>query len=82
MLGDAAACERALAEAVVSSEARDDAPDPSWSYWITPAVLAADAGRAWLDLGYPDRAEVCLLRGLHLFGDNQPRNRLSHFHPA
>jgi hypothetical protein len=41
-------------------------------------VLAADAGRAWLELGRPDRAESNLLRGLELFGDAQPRNRLLH----
>ena len=78
VLGDSSSCERAIDDAMISSESCDRAPDPPWSYWITPAVLAADAGRAWLDLGYPDRAEGSLLRGLELFGDAQPRNRLLH----
>jgi hypothetical protein len=43
--------------------------DPGWSYWITPAVLTGDAGRAWLDLGRPQRAETDLVSGLTLFGD-------------
>ncbi|MFE9422248.1 hypothetical protein ACFYNO_04695 [Kitasatospora sp. NPDC006697] len=55
-----------------------DGTSPAWAYWVTPAVLAADAGRAWLELGRPGLAERHLLRGLFLFGEEQPRNRLLH----
>jgi hypothetical protein len=71
-------CRRALDEAGELAEHADAAVDPPWSYWVTPAVLAADAGRAWLEFGRPDLAEQNLLRGLKLFGDAQPRNRLLH----
>jgi hypothetical protein len=78
LLGDRYACERALSEALAHSLAADPLADPSWSYWVTPAVLTADAGRAWLDLGDPHRAEASLLQGLELFADTQPRNRMLH----
>lgn len=45
---------------------------------MTPAVLAADAGRAWLELGRARRAADGLAEGLRLFGDAQPRNRALH----
>ncbi|MEV4616769.1 hypothetical protein AB0K43_29875 [Kitasatospora sp. NPDC049258] len=77
-LGDVVGCERALEQAAASGSAIDGAIDPCWSYWVTPAVLAADAGRAWLELGRPTQAEEHLVRGLELFGQEQPRNRLLH----
>jgi len=77
-LRDAAACAKALDEAASAYAEGGGAPDPSWAYWVSEAVLAADAGRAWLELERPDRAEPELVRGLQLFGDAQPRNRMLH----
>ncbi|MGA5818808.1 hypothetical protein ACPC54_13240 [Kitasatospora sp. NPDC094028] len=77
-LGQLDDCARALDEAATLAESATDGTTPAWAYWVTPAVLAADAGRAWLELGRPAVAERHLLRGLHLFGDEQPRNRLLH----
>lgn len=77
-LGQLDDCARALDEAAALVEFAADSGTPSWAYWVTPAVLAADAGRAWLELGRPEVAERHLLRGLQLFGDEQPRNRLLH----
>jgi transcriptional regulator with XRE-family HTH domain/tetratricopeptide (TPR) repeat protein len=78
-VGDASRCERALAQAgewIAQAGQGDD--DPDWVYWVTPAVLAADAGRAWLELGRARRAADGLAEGLRLFGDAQPRNRALH----
>jgi hypothetical protein len=77
-LNDADSCARALeaaAEALERSEARHE---PRWVSWVTPAVLMADAGRAWLELNRPDRAEHLLQEGLTLFSEEQPRNRMLH----
>jgi hypothetical protein len=75
--GDTAACALALEDAETAFTERTTATPP-WAYWVTEAVLAADAGRAWLEAGVPQRAEPLLERGLTLFGDDQPRNRLLH----
>ncbi|MCZ0995622.1 hypothetical protein O1L44_24655 [Streptomyces noursei] len=37
-----------------------------------------DAGRARLEIGRPGEAALDLARGLELFDDSQPRNRLLH----
>jgi hypothetical protein len=78
--GDAAACAGALDETTALFEARAVSPvaPPAWAYWVTEAVLAGDAGRAWLEAGFPGRAAPLLEAGLELFGDSQPRNRLLH----
>lgn len=78
LLDDRRACEAALDEATAYLRTATPDTDPAWSYWVTPAVLAADAGRAWLDLGEPDRAEISLVEGLQMFGNSQPRNRMLH----
>lgn len=78
LLHDRAGCARALDAAAMFIQAANPDDDPAWSYWVTPAVLTADAGRAWLDLGDPHRAEISLMEGLDLFGDTQPRNRMLH----
>lgn len=78
-VGNAGRCERALAQAgewIAQAGQGDD--DPDWVYWVTPAVLAADAGRAWLELGRARRAADGLAEGLRLFGEAQPRNRALH----
>jgi len=78
VLHDRYGCDQALEAAAAHILTADPDDDPPWSYWVTPAVLAGDAGRAWLDLGDPQRAEASLVKGLNLFGDAQPRNRMLH----
>lgn len=78
-LGDEAACQRALDDAAELSRAgRPSAAEQPWAYWLTPAVMVADAGRAWLELGCPERAESYLTRGIDLLQGSQPRNLLLH----
>ncbi len=76
-LGQQHACQQALNQAH-ESFLDTGVRVPSWSYWVSSAVLEADAGRAWLDLGRADRARDSLYRGLREFGEHQPRNRLLH----
>jgi hypothetical protein len=78
--GADAACARAIdrAAALFGSQAASPVPTPSWAYWVTEAVLVADAGRSWLEAGHPERAIPLLQEGLGLFGGSQPRNRLLH----
>lgn len=78
MLGEKDACARALDDAARQTAMSPHNADPAWAYWVTPAVLAADAGRAWLDLGDRARAEKHLVEGIRLFGSTQPRNRALH----
>lgn len=78
-LGDEVGCIRALNEAADLSEDCDPSAQAPWIAWVTTPVMVADAGRAWLELGYFRRAEHRLLRGLKLFGDSQPRNRMLHW---
>jgi hypothetical protein len=77
---DTDACAQALDDAAELFRRRTTSPipAPSWAYWVSEAVLVADAGRAWLEAGLPDRAEPLLTTGLMLFGESQPRNRLLH----
>ncbi|WP_406482119.1 hypothetical protein [Streptomyces platensis] len=77
-LGDEAACQRALDEAAELSRAGRPSAEPLWAYWLTPAVMVADAGRAWLELGCPKRAEPYLTRGIDMLQGSQPRNLLLH----
>ncbi|MFE1173164.1 hypothetical protein [Streptomyces sp. NPDC058773] len=77
-LGDEAACQRALDDAAALSGAGGPAAEPLWAYWLSPAVMVADAGRAWLELGRPERAEEHLTRGIELLRGGQPRNLLLH----
>ena len=74
------ACARAIDEAagLFDSRTASPVPAPSWAYWVTEAVLVADAGRSWLEAGQPEQAIPILQAGLSLFGDSQPRNRLLH----
>ncbi|MGW8557767.1 hypothetical protein [Streptomyces tubercidicus] len=77
-LGDEAACQRALDEAAELSREGKPSAGPPWAYWLTPAVMVADAGRAWLELGRPERAERHLTLGIDLLRGSQPRNLLLH----
>ncbi|SBW24245.1 hypothetical protein FDG2_4080 [Candidatus Protofrankia californiensis] len=78
--GSTAECAQALDEAanLLSTQAASPVPPPSWTYWVTEAVLLADAGRSWLEAGRPEQAIPLLDDGLRLFGHSQPRNRLLH----
>lgn len=78
-LGDTVGCGRSLEEAQELIGDGDTSHAPPWSHWVTPAVLVADAGRAWLDVGRTAWAEHHLEQGLKMFGDSQPRNRLLHW---
>ncbi|WP_433859219.1 hypothetical protein [Streptomyces kronopolitis] len=77
-LGDEAGCQRALEEAAELSRSGRPSCEPPWAYWLTPAVMVADAGRAWLELGRPQRAETHLTRGIDMLRGSQPRNLLLH----
>ncbi|MFE0043478.1 hypothetical protein [Streptomyces albireticuli] len=77
-LGEVKDCEKTLVEAAELTVAAPPA-DAAWAYWLSPAVMVADAGRAWLEIGQPKRAEWHLARGIELLGDGQPRNRLLHW---
>ncbi|WP_327223445.1 hypothetical protein [Streptomyces platensis] len=77
-LGDEAACQRTLDDAAELSRAGRPSTEPLWAYWLTPAVMVADAGRAWLELGRPERAEPYLTRGIDMLQGSQPRNLLLH----
>lgn len=77
-LGDGPGCEAALGQArEFFDRARLDT-EPDWVSWVTSGVLAADAGRARLDLGSARDAERDLLTGLARYGSTQPRNRALH----
>lgn len=78
--GATAECALALdaATSLFGGPSTSPIPPPSWAYWVTGAVLVADAGRSWLEAGVPDKAIPLLQSGLRLFGDSQPRNRLLH----
>ncbi|MEV5981906.1 hypothetical protein [Streptomyces sp. NPDC052114] len=76
-VGDQTSCQHHLEQAAELSQGAGD-DDTPWAYWLTPAVMVADAGRAWLELGRPDRAEWHLQCGLEMLGEAQPRNRLLH----
>jgi hypothetical protein len=78
--GATAECALALDDAacLFGGQSTSSIPRPSWAYWVTEAVLVADAGRSWLEAGVPDKAIPLLQSGLRLFGDSQPRNRLLH----
>jgi hypothetical protein len=78
--GATAKCAQALDDAasLLSAQTASAVPPPSWAYWVTEAVLVADAGRSWLEAGLPERAIPLLQDGLRLFGGSQPRNRLLH----
>jgi tetratricopeptide (TPR) repeat protein len=55
-LGDARACDLALAEAVRTFERRNPDDDPDWIKYVDEAELAAELGHCFRDLGRPDAA--------------------------
>jgi len=78
--GDREGCGYALEEAAACFAEYDAAAEraPAWAYWVSEGVLAADAGRAWLEIGDAHKAVALLERGLDLLGADQPRNRVLH----
>ncbi len=78
-IGDEEGCRLALEEATQLAGSVRPGHSPSWTYWVNSAVLTADAGRAWLELGRYEKAERCLARGLELFDDAQPRTRVLNY---
>lgn len=77
-LGDGPGCESALEQAREFFDSAEPNAEPDWVCWVTSGVLAADAGRARLDLGSALDAEQDLLTGLAGYGSTQPRNRALH----
>ncbi|MCK2244324.1 MULTISPECIES: hypothetical protein [unclassified Crossiella] len=77
-LGEKSACTRALTEAAASLDGARDTSEPPWSRWVSQAVLVADAGRAHLELGNPEKAEQNLMSSLRQLDANQRRNHLLH----
>ncbi|AOR34526.1 hypothetical protein BFF78_28865 [Streptomyces fodineus] len=77
-LGDETGCRLAMDAAAELSRHGEPPADAPWAYWLTPAVMVADAGRAWLELGRPHQAEQHLAHGIELLGESQPLNRLLH----
>jgi tetratricopeptide (TPR) repeat protein len=75
VLGDVRGTTNAITSSTRAWEDHSHLSTPPWGYWITPATLLGDAGRAWLDLGRHHHAEANLRRALHLLGDSHPRNR-------
>ena len=77
-LGEDAKCRKAIEEAAQLISASAISASPDWCKWVTPAVLEADAGRAYLDLGNASQAEGQLSAGLGNLDRKQRRNRLLH----
>jgi hypothetical protein len=57
-LGDAKACDGALAEAVNEFELRMPEDDPEWIHYFDEAELAAEISHCMRDLGRPDDASL------------------------
>ncbi|GGM63614.1 hypothetical protein GCM10012275_37750 [Longimycelium tulufanense] len=76
MLGRRSAFEQAMDEAVTL--AGTDSTGPTWLTWVSHATLVAKAGKSWIDLDQPDRAEQELLHSLPELGSHKPRNQLLH----
>lgn len=62
-LGDESDFQVSIERARASLDAQGVVGDrPGWSYWITEEILAAEEGRAWIDLATPARARSSLTR--------------------
>ncbi|MFE4368227.1 XRE family transcriptional regulator [Streptomyces sp. NPDC056835] len=75
VLGDAHATGRALSSAEKELDRSQPGAAPAWVSWMSPADLAVDAGRAWLDLDEPVRAGQSLDEGLRLLDPARARTR-------
>jgi AcrR family transcriptional regulator len=68
-LGDALACDRALAQAVREFERRNPDDDPEWIRYFDDAELAAEFGHCFQDLGRPVVASQYATQCLGASGD-------------
>ncbi|WP_344971782.1 hypothetical protein [Streptosporangium fragile] len=68
-LGDASACDRALAHAVREFERRNPDDDPEWIRYFDDAELAAEFGHCFRDLGRPVVASQYAAQCLGSSGD-------------
>jgi transcriptional regulator with XRE-family HTH domain/tetratricopeptide (TPR) repeat protein len=75
VLGDQPATSRALIAAEQDLERAQPATTPSWASWMSPADLTIDAGRCWLTLGNPKRAERSLSDGIRMLAPSRQRTR-------
>ena len=74
-LGDTPATSRALTSAERHLDRSRPDTAPAWVSWMSPADLAVDTGRCWLDLGHPDRADQTLGEGLSMLDPSRARTR-------
>jgi transcriptional regulator with XRE-family HTH domain len=74
-LQDGSACVAALAQADRQVERFEPDSDPRWLYWVTPAVITAEAGWCLLRLGQLGRAATLLEEGTALFDESFARDR-------
>lgn len=77
-LGDASGCTAAISKARTHVERIEQDADPPYLYWVDPAVITAEAGRALLQLGKADQAAVMLEEGIGLFDESFVRDRMSY----
>ncbi|GIG62021.1 hypothetical protein Lfu02_63930 [Longispora fulva] len=75
VLRDSVGCGLALSSAERELERVHPETTPGWVTWMSPADLAADAGRCWLDLGRPARAVAEIEVGLRLLDPGRARTR-------
>ncbi|MFJ8078756.1 XRE family transcriptional regulator [Streptomyces sp. NPDC096176] len=75
VIGDQHATGRALVSAERHLDRARSGSTPAWVSWMSPADLAVDAGRCWLDLDRPQRADVALAEGLSLLDPARERTR-------
>jgi tetratricopeptide (TPR) repeat protein len=79
-LGDAKACDRALAEATKEFEQRHPDTDPQWIRYFNEAELAAEFGHCLRDLGRP--AEAARYAGTSIAAVNDDMFERSNFFAA
>jgi hypothetical protein len=68
-LGDAKACDRALADAATEFERRNPGDDPSWFQYVDESELAAEFGHCLRDLKRPADAAQYASTSLGAVGD-------------
>lgn len=73
--GDHHATSRALISAERHLDRARPGSTPAWVSWMSPADLAVDAGRCWLDLDRTRRADTALAEGLRLLDPARERTR-------
>ncbi|MGY0230704.1 helix-turn-helix transcriptional regulator [Longispora urticae] len=74
-LRDSSGCIRALSSADRELDRARPESTPGWVAWMSPADLATDAGRCWLDLDQPRRASSSIESGLRLLDPGRARTR-------